>query len=42
MTHTRACPTIPTKSEQERVEVKSFREGGEYLYRLVKRLSGGK
>jgi acetylornithine deacetylase/succinyl-diaminopimelate desuccinylase-like protein len=25
----------------ERVGVKSFFEGGEYLYRLVKRLSGG-
>jgi hypothetical protein len=24
------------------VAVKSFYEGGEYLYRLVKRLSGGK
>jgi hypothetical protein len=30
----------PTASE--RVTVKSFFEGGEYLYRLVKRLSGGK
>jgi len=27
--------------KDERVAVKSFREGGEYLYRLVKRLSGG-
>jgi acetylornithine deacetylase/succinyl-diaminopimelate desuccinylase-like protein len=27
--------------KDERVAVKSFREGSEYLYRLVKRLSGG-
>jgi acetylornithine deacetylase/succinyl-diaminopimelate desuccinylase-like protein len=27
--------------KEERVAVKSFREGSEYLYRLVKRLSGG-
>jgi acetylornithine deacetylase/succinyl-diaminopimelate desuccinylase-like protein len=28
--------------KDERVAVKAFFEGGEYLYRLVKRLSGGK
>ena len=28
--------------KDERVAVKAFYEGGEYLYRLVKRLSGGK
>ncbi len=28
--------------KDERVAVKAFYEGGEYIYRLVKRLSGGK
>jgi acetylornithine deacetylase/succinyl-diaminopimelate desuccinylase-like protein len=32
---------VRTHGKDERVAVKSFREGGEYLYRLVKRLSGG-
>jgi acetylornithine deacetylase/succinyl-diaminopimelate desuccinylase-like protein len=32
---------VRTHGKDERVATKSFREGGEYLYRLVKRLSGG-
>jgi acetylornithine deacetylase/succinyl-diaminopimelate desuccinylase-like protein len=32
---------VRAHGKDERVAVKSFREGGEYLYRLVKRLSGG-
>jgi acetylornithine deacetylase/succinyl-diaminopimelate desuccinylase-like protein len=32
---------VRAHGKDERVTVKSFREGGEYLYRLVKRLSGG-
>jgi acetylornithine deacetylase/succinyl-diaminopimelate desuccinylase-like protein len=32
---------IRAHGKDERVAVKSFREGSEYLYRLVKRLSGG-
>src|SRR5579871_3347241 len=32
---------VRVHGKDERVAVKSFREGGEYLYRLVKRLSGG-
>ncbi len=33
---------VRAHGQDERVAVKSFFEGGEYLYRLVKRLSGGK
>jgi acetylornithine deacetylase/succinyl-diaminopimelate desuccinylase-like protein len=33
---------VRAHGKDERVAVKSFFEGGEYLYRLVKRLSGGK
>src|SRR5712692_718737 len=33
---------VRAHGQDERVAVKSFYEGGEYLYRLVKRLSGGK
>jgi acetylornithine deacetylase/succinyl-diaminopimelate desuccinylase-like protein len=33
---------VRAHGRDERVAVKSFFEGGEYLYRLVKRLSGGK
>jgi acetylornithine deacetylase/succinyl-diaminopimelate desuccinylase-like protein len=33
---------IRAHGKDERVAVKAFYEGGEYLYRLVKRLSGGK
>jgi acetylornithine deacetylase/succinyl-diaminopimelate desuccinylase-like protein len=33
---------IRLHGKDERVAVKAFYEGGEYLYRLVKRLSGGK
>jgi acetylornithine deacetylase/succinyl-diaminopimelate desuccinylase-like protein len=32
---------VRAHGKDERVAVKSFREGSEYLYRLVKRLSGG-
>src|SRR5215475_1609619 len=32
---------VRSHGKDERVAVKSFREGSEYLYRLVKRLSGG-
>jgi acetylornithine deacetylase/succinyl-diaminopimelate desuccinylase-like protein len=32
---------VRTHGKDERVAVESFREGSEYLYRLVKRLSGG-
>jgi acetylornithine deacetylase/succinyl-diaminopimelate desuccinylase-like protein len=32
---------VRVHGKDERVAVKSFREGSEYLYRLVKRLSGG-
>src|SRR5262249_37899669 len=32
---------VRAHGKDERVAVKSFFEGGEYLYRLVKRLSGG-
>jgi acetylornithine deacetylase/succinyl-diaminopimelate desuccinylase-like protein len=32
---------VRTHGKDERVAVPSFREGSEYLYRLVKRLSGG-
>jgi acetylornithine deacetylase/succinyl-diaminopimelate desuccinylase-like protein len=32
---------VRAHGKDERVAVKSFRESGEYLYRLVKRLSGG-
>lgn len=33
---------VRAHGKDERVAVKAFYEGGEYLYRLVKRLSGGK
>ena len=33
---------VRAHGQDERVAVKSFFDGGEYLYRLVKRLSGGK
>jgi acetylornithine deacetylase/succinyl-diaminopimelate desuccinylase-like protein len=33
---------VRAHGQDERVAVKSFYEGGEYLYRLVKRLAGGK
>jgi hypothetical protein len=33
---------FPQRSHDERVLVKSFRQGQEYLYRLVKMLAGGK
>jgi acetylornithine deacetylase/succinyl-diaminopimelate desuccinylase-like protein len=33
---------VRAHGKDERVAVKSFYEGGEYLYRLVKRLAGGK
>jgi acetylornithine deacetylase/succinyl-diaminopimelate desuccinylase-like protein len=33
---------VRAHGQDERVAVKSFYQGGEYLYRLVKRLSGGK
>jgi acetylornithine deacetylase/succinyl-diaminopimelate desuccinylase-like protein len=33
---------VRAHGKDERVAVKSFYEGGEYLYKLVKRLSGGK
>jgi acetylornithine deacetylase/succinyl-diaminopimelate desuccinylase-like protein len=33
---------VRAHGKDERVAVKAFFEGGEYLYRLVKRLSGGK
>ena len=33
---------IRAHGKDERVAVKAFYEGGEYLYRLVKRRSGGK
>jgi acetylornithine deacetylase/succinyl-diaminopimelate desuccinylase-like protein len=33
---------VRAHGQDERVAVKAFYEGGEYLYRLVKRLSGGK
>lgn len=33
---------VRAHGRDERIPVKSFFEGGEYLYRLVKRLSGGK
>jgi acetylornithine deacetylase/succinyl-diaminopimelate desuccinylase-like protein len=32
---------VRAHGKDERFAVKSFRQGGEYLYRLVKRLSGG-
>ena len=32
---------VRAHGKDERVAVKSFREGNEYLYRLIKRLSGG-
>ena len=33
---------VRAHGKDERVGVKAFFEGGEYLYRLVKRLAGGK
>ena len=33
---------VRSHGKDERVSAKAFFEGGEYLYRLVKRLAGGK
>jgi hypothetical protein len=33
---------VRAHGKDERVSVKAFFEGGDYLYRLVKRLAGGK